>query len=91
MRLLADENFPDSAVLALQASGQDLVSVGSVGPGMADPDVLTWLARKGRGLLTFDKDFGELARASALPSPAVLCCFASACPGRAKPARASLI
>ena len=34
---------------------------------MSDPDVLGWAARDERILLTFDKDFGELARASALP------------------------
>jgi hypothetical protein len=35
---------------------------------MSDPDVLAWATRDERILLTFDKDFGELARASALPS-----------------------
>jgi predicted nuclease of predicted toxin-antitoxin system len=34
---------------------------------MSDPDVLAWAVREERILLTFDKDFGELARASALP------------------------
>jgi hypothetical protein len=34
---------------------------------MADPDVLAWAAREERVLLTFDKDFGELAGAAALP------------------------
>jgi predicted nuclease of predicted toxin-antitoxin system len=36
-------------------------------PGMSDPDVLAWAAREQRILLTFDKDFGELAQGSALP------------------------
>jgi predicted nuclease of predicted toxin-antitoxin system len=36
-------------------------------PGATDPDVLAWAAREERILLTFDKDFGELARKSALP------------------------
>jgi predicted nuclease of predicted toxin-antitoxin system len=31
-------------------------------PGMNDPDVLAWAARESRVVLTFDKDFGELAR-----------------------------
>jgi predicted nuclease of predicted toxin-antitoxin system len=35
--------------------------------GATDPDVLAWAAREERILLTFDKDFGELARGSALP------------------------
>jgi hypothetical protein len=36
-------------------------------PGATDPDVLAWAAREERILLTFDKDFGELARKCALP------------------------
>jgi len=42
--------------------------VRTAAPGAADPDVPAWAAREERILLTFDKDFGELARASALPS-----------------------
>ena len=34
---------------------------------MPDPEVLAWAGREQRILLTFDKDFGELARGSALP------------------------
>ena len=36
-------------------------------PGTTDPGVLAWAAREERILLTFDKDFGEMARGSALP------------------------
>jgi predicted nuclease of predicted toxin-antitoxin system len=67
MRFLADENFPGAAVTALGAVGHDVVWVGAVAPGTSDPDVLVWAAREQRILLTFDKDFGELAKASALP------------------------
>jgi predicted nuclease of predicted toxin-antitoxin system len=35
--------------------------------GQTDSDVLAWAAREERVLLTLDKDFGELARGSALP------------------------
>jgi hypothetical protein len=35
---------------------------------MGDLDVLAWAIREKRILLTFDEGFGELARASALPS-----------------------
>ena len=38
------------------------------GPGYKRSDVLAWAAREERILLTFDKDFGELARAATLPS-----------------------
>ena len=37
-------------------------------PGSTDPEVLAQAAREERILLTFDKDFGELARAADLPA-----------------------
>jgi predicted nuclease of predicted toxin-antitoxin system len=67
MRFLANENFPGAAVTALQAAGHDVVWVRIAAPGTTDPDVLAWAARDERMLLTLDKDFGELARGSALP------------------------
>lgn len=67
MRFLANENFPGAAVKALEAAGHDVIWVRTAAPGTSDPDVLAWAVREERILLTFDKDFGELARASALP------------------------
>jgi hypothetical protein len=67
MRFLANENFPGAAATALEAAGHNVVWVRRAAPGATDPDVLAWAAREERVLLTFDKDFGELARASALP------------------------
>jgi predicted nuclease of predicted toxin-antitoxin system len=67
LRFLADENFPGSAVTALGAAGHDVVWVRVAAPGASDPDVLAWAVREERVLLTFDKDFGELAKGSALP------------------------
>jgi hypothetical protein len=67
MRFLANENFAGTAVQTLRAAGHDVVWVRTAAPGIADPDVLAWAAREERILLTFDKDFGELARTSALP------------------------
>jgi predicted nuclease of predicted toxin-antitoxin system len=67
MRFLANENFPGPAVAALQAAGHDIVWVRTTKPGATDLDVLAWAIREERILLTFDKDFGELARKSALP------------------------
>jgi hypothetical protein len=67
MRFLANENFPGAAVSALGAAGHDVVWLRTAAPGATDPDVLAWAAREERILLTFDKDFGELARVSALP------------------------
>jgi predicted nuclease of predicted toxin-antitoxin system len=68
MRFLAHENIPGVAVAALSADGHDIAWVRSTAPGMTDPDVLAWAVREGRILLTFDKDFGELARNAALPA-----------------------
>ena len=65
MRFLADENFPGAAVSALAAAGHDVVWVRIAAPGISDVDVLALAEREARILLTFDKDFGELARASA--------------------------
>lgn len=67
MRFLANENFPGSAVAALRAAGHDVVWIRESAPGSADRDVLVQAMREARILLTFDKDFGELARAAALP------------------------
>jgi len=65
MRFLANENFPGAAVAALEAAGHDVLWIRTEAPGTNDLDVLAWAARI---LLTFDKDFGELARQSGLPS-----------------------
>ena len=61
MRFLADENFPGAAIVQLQAAGHDVVSVRVSAPGLADSDIYSWAVREERILLTFDKDFGELA------------------------------
>jgi predicted nuclease of predicted toxin-antitoxin system len=68
MRFLADENFPAAAVRTLQEAGHDIVWVRIAAAGSSDPAVLEWAAREGRILLTFDKDFGELARHASLPA-----------------------
>lgn len=67
MRFLANENFPGDAVAALRSLGHDVVWVRTDAPAMKDVDVLAWAARDDRVLLTFDKDFGELAREAELP------------------------
>src|SRR6478672_8019640 len=64
LRFLANENLPAAAVASLAAAGHNVVWVRIVAPGMPDPVVLAWAAREHR---IFDKDFGELARGSALP------------------------
>lgn len=68
MRFLADENIPAAAVAALQAAGHDVVWVRTAIPGASDREVLHRAILEARVLLTFDKDFGELAKMSALPA-----------------------
>jgi predicted nuclease of predicted toxin-antitoxin system len=67
MRFLANENVPGSAVTALRIAGHDVVWIRTAAPGSTDPEVLAQAVREERILLTFDKDFGELAKAAALP------------------------
>ena len=61
MRFLANENFPGAAVDTLRAAGQEVAWVRTDAPGSTDEQVLARAAQEGWILLTFDKDFGELA------------------------------
>lgn len=75
MRFLADENFPGSAVTALSEAGHNIVWVRTERPGSADHELLDWAARENRILLTFDKDFGELAYRAGLPASSGIVLF----------------
>ena len=68
MNFLADENFPGDAVAALRLQGHDVCWVRTESSGISDPEVLTRAQTENRILLTFDKDFGELAFRSGLPA-----------------------
>jgi predicted nuclease of predicted toxin-antitoxin system len=61
VRLLADENVPGAVVAALRQEGHDVAWIHEDAPGSPDPEVLEWAQRGNRVLVTFDKDFGELA------------------------------
>jgi predicted nuclease of predicted toxin-antitoxin system len=61
MRILANENLPADAVEALRERGHDVVWIRTEAPGSSDQRVLEWAQADDRILLTFDKDFGELA------------------------------
>jgi len=61
MRLLANENFPALAVRALREAGHDVSWVTEISPGLTDADVLARANHDNRFVITFDKDFGELA------------------------------
>lgn len=67
MRLLANENFPLEAVVSLRNAGHDVWWVRTQAPGISDAEVLERVRQERRVLLTFDKDFGELAFHSQLP------------------------
>lgn len=68
MRYLADENMPAQAVRALRESGLDVVWIRDDAPGLPDEGVLARSQAENRVLITFDKDFGELARRHGLPA-----------------------
>lgn len=68
MRFLANENFPGDSVDRLREAGHDVAWVRIDAPGSADQDVLQRAVAESRVLLTFDKDFGELAWRAKLPS-----------------------
>lgn len=68
MRFLANENFPGDAVAALRARGHDVTWIRTDAPGIKDPEVLARAQAENRILITFDKDFGELAFHSKLPA-----------------------
>jgi predicted nuclease of predicted toxin-antitoxin system len=75
MNLLADENFPRPAVLALREAGFDVLWIGESQPGASDEVVLEMCATAGRVLLTFDKDFGELAFRRGVPAQCEIILF----------------
>jgi predicted nuclease of predicted toxin-antitoxin system len=68
MRLLADENVPLKAIRLLRGKGDDTLSISESQPQTSDEDVLELAEKDARIVLTFDKDFGELAFCFHLPA-----------------------
>ncbi|MGH7895798.1 MAG: DUF5615 family PIN-like protein [Candidatus Binatia bacterium] len=68
MRIVANENVPGPVVAALRSAGHDVLSVKESMRGATDHDVLAHAQREGRLVVTFDKDFGELAVRRRLPA-----------------------
>jgi predicted nuclease of predicted toxin-antitoxin system len=68
MDILADENFPRVVVVALREAGHDVKWIHMLSPGIKDSEVLQLAVDESRLLVTFDKDFGELAYRSELPA-----------------------
>jgi predicted nuclease of predicted toxin-antitoxin system len=75
MRLLANENFPAEAVHALRARDHDVLWVRTDAPGISDEQVLARATIENRVLVTFDKDFGELAFHAGLSAPSGVILF----------------
>ena len=84
MDFVANENVPRVVVGALRQDGHDVSWVRTEAPGATDLEVLAIAARDKRILLTFDKDFGELAFRAHLPvdTGVVLCRSRMATPER---------
>lgn len=61
MRLLADENIPLETVRALRDAGHDVYSATESGPGAPDLAHTERAVSEDRLIVTFDRDFGELA------------------------------
>ena len=68
MRILANENFPVAAVRALRERGHDVVWALEAMSGAGDVAVLEFAAKEQRLLVTFDKDFDELAFRWGMPA-----------------------
>lgn len=68
MKFLANENVAGDAVAALREKGHNVVWIRTDAPGSKDEDILSRAVAEERILITFDKDFGELAFHSHLPA-----------------------
>jgi predicted nuclease of predicted toxin-antitoxin system len=68
VRILADENFPGLAVEALRQAGHNVVWVRTDAPRATDTAILQRAQTDNRVIVTFDKDFGELAFRFGLPA-----------------------
>jgi predicted nuclease of predicted toxin-antitoxin system len=60
MRILTDENVPQSVLTWLRATGHDVTSASELGIGAPDTRWLSLAESEQRLILTSDKDFGEL-------------------------------
>jgi len=80
MRFIANENFPLDAVEALRLAGHDVAWVREDARGSSDAQVLARAQQEGRIVVTFDKDFGELAFRSRLPAKSGVILFRISAP-----------
>lgn len=68
MKFLANENVAGDAIVALREKGHDVAWIRTDAPGSKDEEVLARAMAEQRILITFDKDFGELAFHAHLPA-----------------------
>ena len=90
MRILANENFPGDAVAALRLHGHDVAWVRTDAPGSRDQQILEWARADDRILVTFDKDFDELAFRARLPVSSGIILFRISTPSSAHVARVAV-
>lgn len=73
MRILANENVLGPVVSALRERGHDVVAIKETARGVSDRVILERARAEARLVVTFDKDFGELAvRFGLAPSTGVI-------------------
>jgi len=60
-KFLANENVPGEVVEAARQAGHDVAWIVERSPGAGDDAVLATALAESRVLVTFDKDFGEMA------------------------------
>jgi predicted nuclease of predicted toxin-antitoxin system len=68
VQFLANENISLDAVEAIRGIGHDVAWIRTDAPGSKDRDILKRAVNEQRILLTFDKDFGNLAYQFGLPA-----------------------
>jgi len=90
MRLPANENFPADAVDALRQSGHEVAWIRADSPGLDDKRVLARAQQESRILITFDKDFDELAFRSRLPATSGVILFRISAPSSEHIARVAV-
>src|SRR5436305_13350448 len=82
MRFLANENIAPSVIRGLRELRHDVLSATELMRGSSDVIVLARAVAENRVLLTFDKDFGELAYRSRLPAACGVVLFRVTARGR---------
>lgn len=87
MRFLADENVSRSVVEQLRAAGHDCVWARESMRASRDPVILAAAVAEARIVITFDKDFGELAFRSRLPASCGVVLFRITLKGREEDVR----